>query len=267
MDNIFLKALDSAVSKLTASPKNMAAPPRARAQNGFELPGDNSAKGSSYRGASQNGTLDGLDQQAPLSARAKAELHPVVLPRPKPDALASVPFPTAEQVRCFDAYLTAKGYKVPEDVLAKLKEDDVAWLRLQEAIAQAARSQNGRYHAHLDDIARRTAEGDLTVQREDAWTRQDWADDGRERIGAFKTKSREIEERDWAIAEPALLDKSEFANSAADELDVEAQAWFAEFATPAHPLSFILQLRKYALTLSDGSRRYAGLPSSMLEVL
>jgi hypothetical protein len=42
---------------------------------------------------------------------------------------------------------------------------------------------------------------------------------------------------------------------------------FDRFHAPYRPPSYVLLLRKYALSLHDGSRRTAGLPSSIIELL
>lgn len=259
-----LQKIDHLLNGTPTVPQNMA-PPRRAAQTIVEGPTQKAQ--SSFRAVTQNGTLDGIEQQAPLSARARAELTPVIRIKPAADQLASTPFPIPEQVRAFDADLAENGYQRPEGVYEQLKGEDAAYLRLQTACVEASRGQNGKYLAHLADIARRTASGDITVELVDSWTMQDWQDDARERLSAFKAELRALAQRCWQIAEPALLEKAQVAAARADQLEEAARVPFDHYSAPFYPPSYVLLLRKYAATLADGSRRNAGLPSSMIETL
>jgi hypothetical protein len=184
-----------------------------------------------------------------------------------PGMVAGTRYPTTSEARAFDYYVVAQGHKRDEAIFLKLKEMDMPHLRLHEAIAQCARSQRPAYLAHLEDIATRVGAGDATAHREDGWSAEDWESDARERMSAFKAELRKLADRAWAIAEPALLEKAKILNAVADDLELEAQMRFEEFTVPFRPPAYVLLMRKYALTLSDGSRRNAGLPSSMIETL
>jgi hypothetical protein len=142
-----------------------------------------------------------------------------------------------------------------------------SYLRLQEACVQCSRSQHSKYLAHLEDIAKRTAEGDTTAHQADGWSRDDWDQDARERLGAFKAELKKIAESAWQIAEPELLAKSEALDLMADGLDEIERARYASFCVPYRAPAYIAILRKYALSLRDGQRKNVGLPSSMLENL
>ena len=50
-------------------------------------------------------------------------------------------------------------------------------------------------------------------------------------------------------------------------LDDIARQPYAHFAVPYQPPGYILLLRKYAASLANGSRKTAGLPSSMIEAV
>jgi hypothetical protein len=249
---------DDAFGGRTAAPQNTAAE---AAQ--IVLPGDGAAERnrSVYTAAH-----DRKEPAEPLSARAQAELMPKIV-RPAPDKLKDVPWPTPAQVRAFDARLLDEGYIRPEAALGKLRELDMPWTRLQDAMAEAARSQHGKYLAHVESIAKRVASGDLTVQQEDAWGPDEWTSDARERLSAFKKEAREIAAQAWVIAEPALLEKADFADEVADLLEANERPRWEQFAVPYRPPNYVWILSKYAETLRNGSRRSAGLPSSMLEVL
>ena len=186
-------------------------------------------------------------------------------PAPSAASLASVPFPTPPQQRGFDAFLRQRGWSPAPDVAKQLSELDGPWTRLQTAIAETRKNQSANYHAHLADIAARTAAGDSTVKAEDGWTRDDWQQDADERCRVFKTKCREIEAQAWEIARPVLLQKADACAAAADALEAEAKGRFDQFAVPFSPPPYVLLLRKYALSLRDDSRRISGLPSSMIE--
>lgn len=184
-----------------------------------------------------------------------------------PGALDGFPYLSQTQMRLCDKRLLAMGFKRNETALAQLQDEDVVFMRLQEGIAKAFRSQNSRYLAHLADIAERTAQGDTTVEKEDAWSREEWAEDGRLRGEAFKGALKTQAGRCWIIAEPELLRKAEYAHRAAEELDAEARVRFAEFGAPYTPPTYVLMFWRYAATLSDSSRRTAGKPSAMLETV
>lgn len=199
------------------------------------------------------------------TATAAATRATVTATRGTPAALAGVPFPTHAQQRAFDALLRERGWAPPKDVAKQLSELDGPWTRLQTAIAETRKNQSGNYHAHLADIASRTAAGDSTVKAEDSWTREDWQDDADERCRVFKAKCKEIEGQAWELARPVLLQKGDLCDAAADELATEAKGRFDQFAVPFTPPAYVWLLRKYAATLRDDSRRIAGLPSSMIE--
>ncbi|NLH83996.1 MAG: hypothetical protein GX450_01040 [Verrucomicrobia bacterium] len=257
MSNVFLKALDSAVAALVG-PQNAATP------TVVETPQSNPSPSTPYRGARKAGSLD---QPGPLSPEAQRELTATLRPALPPDALAGVPWPSPAQQRAFDALLKQRGYTPPKRLAAQLAALDAPWLRLQQAMTEAASSQTSKYHAHLADIAARTAAGDSTVHKEDGWSREDWISDSRERLHAFKAECRKIEAQAWQIAEPALLAKADAADAAADELEAEARPRFEQFAVAYRPAPYVLLLRKYAATLRDGSRRNVGKPSAMIETL
>lgn len=193
-----------------------------------------------------------------------AATRPSPLPR---EALAGVPFPTPAQQRGFDALLRKRGWAPPEDIAAKLAQLDKPWLRLQQAITETARGSGARYHQHLESLARRTAQGDTTVLEQDAWSRSDWEDDARERVGAFKAECRALESQAWELAKPVLEAKADAADAASDDLENEVKARFAQFGVPYSPPPYVLLLRKYALSLRDDSSHISGLPSSLLETL
>jgi hypothetical protein len=140
-------------------------------------------------------------------------------------------------------------------------------LRLQDAILKVTRSASRAWQEHVASIARRTAEGDATADDEQGWTREDFEEDFRTRLSAYKGELKTIADRAWQVAGPVLLEKAEFARTRAAELEEVAKLPFARFHAPYTPPSYVLLLLRYAGTLADGSRRNAGLPSSMLENL
>ncbi|MEI6785906.1 MAG: hypothetical protein WCQ21_33895, partial [Verrucomicrobiota bacterium] len=71
----------------------------------------------------------------------------------------------------------------------------------------------------------------------------------------------------WAVAGPVLAEKASYATARADVLDDIARQPYAHFAVPYQPPGYILLLRKYAASLANGSRKTAGLPSSMIEAV
>ena len=219
---------------------------------------------SGFEGANRP---DSSVESVPLSPEAQRELTATLRPAPPKHPLAGVPWPSPAQQRAFDALLKQRGYAPPKAVAAQLRELDAPWLRLQAGIAEAAKSQGDAYHRHMADIARRTAEGDATVKREDSWSRADWDADARERIAAFKVECKRIEAQAWKIAEPALLEKADAADSAADKLEDEARVNFERFNVVSIPPLYALILRVYAASLRDGSRQNVGRPSSMIETL
>ena len=251
--NIFLRALDKAVSVL-AGPENMAKPPTRVAVR------PQSESGNNIAAAVNRGEFGPPSANSPMDKAVVRKTLP-------PGLLDSVPHPTPDQIRAFDEDLATDGYKRPEATFRALQMEDEPYLRVQRAIAQASRSQHPAYMAHIQDIASRTAAGDETANDRDAWTKADFEEDSRERLAAFKGELRKIALRAWVIAEPALLEKAEFASRRADELDALARKSFdiyrVEYSSPA----YVLLLRKYAQNLSNGSRRNVGLPTAMLATL
>ena len=253
-----IQKLDQLLSGRAAPVENMARPPRQ--PQTVEGPGTPNQSSGNLAGAINAGEFGPPSRKSPMDR----VLH---RPPPPPNLLEGVPFPSPAQTRAFDADLADNCYERPEDVLAQLKELDAPFNRLQAACAECARSQHPKYQEHIGSIARRTAEGDATVHQEDGWTREDWEADARERLNAFKGELNLIQSRAWAIAEPALLAKANFLDARADEIEETVRRPFDKFCAPYHPPSYVLLMRKYAATLRDGSRRTAGLPSSMLETL
>ena len=200
--------------------------------------------------------------------RMKAELAPKVVKRPEPHQLANVPHPNMEQCRVFDAALldgVSVHYNPPEAAMSQLRELDAPYDRLQAAITECMKSPHAKHLAHIADLARRTAEGDTTVNAADAWTAEDWAEDQRVRVSAFKSEARKIREKAWTIAEPALHAKAESLNELADFLEEKERERYEHWATPYRPPNYVLLLRKYAASLTDGSRAGIGRPSGMLQ--
>ncbi len=249
--NIFLKALDRAVSVLTSAPENAGRPTRVAVQPQSESIGNIAAAINANIPGQAGAPMDRVERRPPLP----------------PGLLDGFPYLSQNQMRLCDKRLLAMGFKRNETALAQLQAEDVVFMRLQEGIAKAFRSQNSRYLAHLENIAERTAQGDTTVEKEDAWSREEWAEDGRLRGEAFKGALKTQAGRCWIIAEPELLRKAEYAHRAAEELDAEARVRFAEFGAPYTPPTYVLMFWRYAATLSDSSRRACGKPTTMIEAL
>jgi hypothetical protein len=187
-----------------------------------------------------------------------------IIPR-QIDALAGVPHTAPEQDRAYDEDIMQNGYDgPPKDVIVHLQEMDAPVKRLQAGQIECSRGANGRRLNHLASIALRTAEGDATVALEDAWTLTDWEADARERIGAFKTQERIYMAQAWELAEPFLIEKAAFLNRRADELEATARLIYDRFHFTYSAPSYILGMRKYAESLTNGSRKGVGLPSQML---
>jgi hypothetical protein len=251
----------------SAAPENMGAPP---AQTAVEGPAQKSVSG--FR---TEGTWTELEQAAPLSAEAQAELRPKVIPATPPHLLDGVPWPSPAQVRAFDEWLgeqnfaewvTRQGLDFPAAV-AKLQELDAPFSRLSAAIMEASGNQGDKYRAHLSSIATRIASGDASAEKEDSWSLDDWRADALERRSAFKRELGKIETQAWAICEPLLQAKSRFIEEQADFLDFLAGKLFEQFGFKYQSPPYVLGLRKWGLSLRNGSRRNGGLPSRMLENL
>lgn len=252
-ENIFLKALDRAVSVLTSAPENAGRPTRVAVQPQHE-------SGNNIAAAVNRGEFGPPSRNAPMDKAVVRKALP-------PGALDTVPWPSPAQVKAFDEDLASEGYVRPKEAYAALEKLNEPFNRLGAAIATVTRSQHPAYMAHVADIARRTAEGDTTVQTQDAWTKSDFEEDARERLTAFKAELRKIETRAWAIAEPVLLEKSAYATARADVLDDIARQPYDLYKVAYQAPGYILILRKYAASLANGSRRTAGLPTAMLATL
>ncbi|MEI6781271.1 MAG: hypothetical protein WCQ21_10170 [Verrucomicrobiota bacterium] len=244
----------SRIGELLGGPQNMAGrPAKIAVQPQSESSGNIAA-------AVNSGAFGPPDPNSPMD---KAVVRPAL----PPGLLDNVPHPTPDQIRAFDEDLATDGYKRPEATFRALQMEDEPYLRVQRAIAQASRSQHPAYMAHIQDIASRTAAGDETANDRDAWTKADFEEDSRERLTAFKAELRKIALRAWVIAEPALLEKAEFASRRADQLDALARKSFDLYRVAYQSPAYILLLRKYAQNLSNGSRRNVGLPTAMIETL
>ena len=242
------------IGELLGGPQNMAKPPtRVAVRPQIESSGN-------IAGAIAAGEFGPPSANSPMDKAVVRKALP-------PGALDSIPHPTPDQIRAFDEDLATDGYKRPEATFRALQMEDEPYLRVQRAIAQASRSQHPQYMAHIQDIVSRTASGDETVSEKDTWTREDFQEDARERLAAFKGELRKIALRAWVIAEPALLEKAEFASRRADELDALARKSFDIYRVAYSSPAYVLLLRKYAQNLSNGSRRNVGLPTAMLATL
>jgi len=188
-------------------------------------------------------------------------------PAPSAAALGGVPFPNQAQRTAFDALLRERGWAPPEDIAAQLAALDAPWGRLQLAIGETRKNQSANYHAHLADIASRTAAGDSTVKAEDSWTREDWQDDADERCRVFKSKCKEIEGQAWELAKPVLEAKADAVDALADWLEAEARPRFEQLHVAFHPPAYTLLARKYAQELRSGGLRTVGKPTAMIESL
>ncbi|MFZ4702352.1 MAG: hypothetical protein ACOYMG_20100 [Candidatus Methylumidiphilus sp.] len=244
----------SRIGELLGGPQNMAKPPtRVAVQPQHESIGN-------IAGAINSGAFGPPD---PNSRMDKATVRK---PLP-PGLLDGTPWPSPAQVKAFDADLADQGYRRPEAAVAALQKLNEPFLRLQTAIAEVTRSQAPAYRAHLEGIAARVAAGDLTVQREDCFTKIDFEEDAAERLSAFKQELRKLADRAWAVAGPVLAEKASYATARADVLDDSARQSYDHFAVPYLPPGYILLLRKYAQSLANGSRKTAGLPSAMIETV
>jgi hypothetical protein len=252
----------------SVSPQNAAKPPtQTVVQPQGASPGNQVGAGrSSYRGASQSGTWDGMEQAAPLSAEAKAQLHPKIVRQPR-YALEGVPHQSPEQEPAFSQDLLDEGYCPSKAVVRALEAEDPKYVRITDAILEVVRSQGPAHTEHTEGFARAVAEGDPSALERDTFTREELEQEKREQLHALKSELRRVTDRAWATAEPELLRKAEIARNRAIDLDATARLIFDKFSTPYKTPSYVLAYLKYAESLSNGSRRNAGLPSQMLETI
>jgi len=208
-----------------------------------------------------------IESSVPPSARKESPMDRASVIRPKPDMLAGVAWPSPTQCTIYNERLRESGYYdgPPDSLREQLAALDEKWLRLQDAIAETSRNQRPVYLAHRADLAQRVADGGPADEK-DGWSSEDFAEDAVERRAAFKAKAKEIEVQAWAIAQPELLKKASAVNAMADELQQRefdrAEGWGFRCMGP-----WVLSLRKWAVSLSDGSRACVGKPSAMLESL
>ena len=232
---------------LDGSPENSAAP---NAPNTVAVTG--------IRSETTSGNLaPGLREGAKGPQNPRVRIIPA-----KVDHLRAVPWPGPDQVKTFDARLADAGFRISKDVRDKLAELDAPFQRLQPAIRDAARSQQSAYRDHLNSIAERVAAGDATAHEEDCDSAEAWEADSRLKMSALKALSEKIRKQAWEIVEPELFAKADAADLLAASVEQEDLERFELWATPYQATPYSLALRKYAVSLRDGSR--SGSPSAML---
>jgi hypothetical protein len=260
-ENIFLKALDSAVSKLTASPpQNMAAPARAGQQITVEGPPTKPTSG--YRGASQSGTLDAMEQSAPLSAEAQAQLHPRIVKKPV-NPLAHGQHASPSQAAKFEQDLENEGWECPRDAIRALMQLDDPVRRLDESILGLINSAQTEYFKAHEAEARAIATGEpVELTLTTASTRDQLREANSAKISARKVERARYMARAQEIAAPVNSANASFAHKRIDELEREARKFFDRFGVPFTPPLWLTLYRSYASNLRIP--KAAALPSLLL---
>ncbi len=260
-NNVFLKALDSAVAALVG-PQNAANPTRTV----VETPQSNPSQSTPYTGARKAGSLDAIRQAQPLSPEARLELHPKLRPPMPPNALAGVPFASPETAAAVCREACDAPVLTPEEKSA-LDAIDAKWMRLSGALAEQLRvTPNQRYTRHLEDVASRIAEGQ-TTESFDGWTREDWQQDHAEKVSALKRPMRQLEQQAWQVVQPAYQRVSVAVDAFVDGLEGQEQEVAARFCLPYTPSATILRLRKVAQTFATADHSGVGRPKSMVDAL
>ena len=226
---------------------------------------------SSFRAVTQNGTLDGIEQAAPLSAAAKNELHPKVLPPAPRDALEGVRFPSPENMRriavALEDYDLRDGIASAAEIEA-LSDCESRWQNLAATASRfTATAARADHRQHIDDLARRIANGDKTVGDDDAWDRSEYDSDYRLKLTSVKSEMRKIEAEAAALAKPIRIRFFRAVSELADILEGPGRHSAENFAMPFIPSNVILMLRKAAAVAADALTGGIGRPLAQVEFL
>ena len=226
-------------------------------------PGDGQKPSGVYEAAS------GRPAEAlPLTAAATRELLPSVKPKAPDGFVGNAPFPDIAQQRAFRAAAHDAGFRVPKEIVQRLKDFSAPWLRLSDAMARYSDSAAREEHAkHLSNIAKRIADGDVTQDDTDAWTAQEWQDDFRLRRNSIKTAMRQIETEARTAAQPVLDDFADALIRAADSLEVPIREQAESLVFNYTPPPSINSMRRHANLIRSGAQLPMGDPAALLTVL
>ena len=210
-------------------------------------------------------TARAIEAASPPQARSVSPMDRTrIIKRPAPDQLAKIPWPTPQQVQIFNERLcddTGRPYEFSPYALRDIAPHQERYVRGHKAVEEMLRHPMPKYLAHQAEMAERVVAGGDPHER-DSWSLAEWQDDQLEKAKGLRAKLKEIVSEAWEIAEPELLKKAEALNLMADELEASernrAESWGFACAAP-----WVVSIRKYASTLTDGSRRSLA-PADML---
>lgn len=259
-DNIFLKALDSAVAAVTGSPpQNMARPPGAT-QAAIQPPAENVGN---LAAAVNSGAFGPPSRNSPMD-------HTTVIPR-QHDALEGIPFPSAENMRRISVALEdfdlANQVASPAEIEAIL-DCERRWNNLSETAQRFTHSAARRDHReHIDTLTRRISEGDKSVGDGDAWDRSEFESDYAIKLTATKLEMKKIEREASLIAGPIRIRISNAVGELASILEAPGRHSAENFAMAYVPSNVILMLRRAAAVAADPLASWGGRPLEQVSFL
>jgi len=240
MSNPLLRALDRAVSAISA-PANSAAPPRA--------PHPTAPAGAPILASGPQPT-------------AASRVTP--LPR---EALAGVPFASPATKAAVYAKACAGGFVTPAERRA-VEACHAPWMRCSDALTELlAHTPAQRRLAHMQSYSARVSSGDASYVGEDGWSLADWEQDQAEKLSALKREMRTFELQAWTVVRPIYLRAADAVDAFVDKMEQAERATAAEFALPHAPSHVVMRLRKVAWELRNTDRSTVGAPLAQLDGL
>ena len=260
--NIFLRALDKAVSVL-AGPENMAKPPtRVAVQPQSESIGN-------IAGAIAGGEFGPPSANSPMDKAVVRRFAP-------PEDFRDAPFPSPERIAAVVAEIErnlALNVAIVPDIatqeeVAQATEFCRRYARQTELESKftpiAARAA---HRVHLDNLDTKVREGGDTVADEDHFSYEAFLEDFSIKQRSVKAEKRRLEMEAARFARPIRLKFASVIIALADHLEMRGRERADAFLVPYVDASEVRLLRRLASETADPRQATAGNPRDMLPFL
>lgn len=179
---------------------------------------------------------------------ASSETPPADSAADKVRNLRNVPHPSPATKNAAGAELAKRGFSIPKEVRRRVKEFAAEWERLYALeLENSPTALHAAWQAHVQALAQQTANG-KNITDENAWTREDFMEDGAIKRGIFRTQRKALEQKTWELLRPHFAAYADALDVLADDLEKDSRAEFARWAIPYTPPPYVIAIRKLADT-------------------